>query len=73
MLEQSAEQASAKVGREYIIEVVGDDIINKKIYFVCLLCQSENRKKQLHPQLDAHFASQEHQWNFLVGMRGDFD
>lgn len=68
MESQSVDQELAKIGREYIIEALGDDIINKKIYFVCLLCNPMNPKKETFPLLDAHLGSEEHQWKFLVSL-----
>lgn len=56
---------SVKVGQEYIIEVVGEDIIEKQLYFVCLLCR-ESPENEKFAELEAHLASKEHQWKFLV-------
>lgn len=66
MESQPLEQESVKIGREYIIEALGDDIINKKMFFVCLLCRRENPVKEMFPLLDAHLGSEGHQWKFLV-------
>lgn len=65
---ESRDQEPVKIGQEYIIEVVGEDIINKKIYFVCLLCNLKNPQK-IFTKLDEHLSSETHQWKFLVSAR----
>lgn len=58
---------SVQIGQEYIIKVVGEDFIEKQLYFVCLLCHPDNPKNEKFPELEDHLTNLSHQWKFLVG------
>lgn len=51
-----------KIGFEYIVEAEGEGFVDKKLYFVCLLC-SETKE---HSELDSHLSSDDHRLKFLV-------
>lgn len=53
-----------EIGHEYIIEAFGEEFLDKKLYFVCLLCD----QTQKHSVLHEHLTSAAHQIKFLVSL-----
>jgi hypothetical protein len=57
------------IGHEYIVEAVGEEFIDTKLYFVCLLCDAT----QKHSALPLHLTSSEHHMKFLVSLTPSSD
>lgn len=56
---------SAKIGSEYIVGAIGEEFRNKKLYFVCLLCDITKK----YSALGEHLSSYDHQYKFLVSFK----
>lgn len=52
----------AEIGHEFVIEAFGEEFLDKKLYFVCLLCDCT----QKHSSLKTHLISTTHRMKFLV-------
>lgn len=52
-----------EIGREFIIEAEAEEFLDKKLYFVCLLCENSTQK---HSELNQHLVSISHRLKFLV-------
>lgn len=60
--EEPVRQGSSRLGADHIIEIFGEDLLDKNLYFICLLCD----KTEKHSQLESHFVSTVHRLEFLV-------
>lgn len=61
----SFDAVSGRVGNDYIVEAIGEEFLDKKLYFVCLLCGVTKE----HSALGTHLSSFDHQRRFLVNNR----
>lgn len=59
-------EISTKIGTEYVCVCVGEEFVETKLYFVCLLCGGDPQK---YSALGIHLSSSDHQWKFLVSYK----
>lgn len=58
----SVGKRASKIGCEYVVVAVGEEFVDKRLFFVCLLCTVTKK----YSTLRSHLSSMDHQLKFLV-------